>query len=116
MSDVHLHFHFPQPDGETLSLLRRIIMDQAQLKTELEAVSTALATVGDQLTAGEAQLGKALDEIIVAIGNSGQTTPAVDAALQALKDAAAALGGKGAAIATTAQALDDLNPDVAPAP
>lgn len=91
-------------------------MNQTELKTAIDGVSTTLGQVGDQLTAGEAQLNKALDEIVLAIANSGVTTPAVDASLVALKAAADALTGKGAAIGTVAKSLDDLNPDAAPAP
>lgn len=43
------------------------------------------------------QLQKAIKEIVTAVQNAGNTTPEVDAALQALQNAA--------------QALDDLNPD-----
>jgi uncharacterized protein involved in exopolysaccharide biosynthesis len=120
MNDVHFHFHFPPPGSEVLSQLQQlkelITMNNTELKTAIDGVATTLGQVGDQLTAGEAQLTKAFDELVVALSNAGNTTPAVDASLAALKAAADALAGKGAAIGTVAKSLDDLTPDVPPAP
>lgn len=96
-----------------LPYLKRIIMDQAELKTALEGVASQLNAVGDQLGAGFAQLGKATDEIVVALSNMGGTTPEVDAAVAALQAAANALTPKADAIKAAAQALDDLNQDAA---
>lgn len=62
---------------------RKIMSTQAELAAALRAVN--------------AQLQKAIEEIVAAVANSGNTTPEVDAAVAALQAAA--------------QALDDLNPD-----
>lgn len=88
-------------------------MDMQALKNALDEVSGALTSVGTQLDEGSAQLEKATNEIILAVQNSGQTSPEVDAALTNLKAAATALSGKGAAIKQAAQTLDDLNQDAA---
>lgn len=111
--DVHLYFpptgDIPSPLFNQLKDL--ITMNMTELKNALDGVSTQLTATGDQLTAGEVQLNKALDEIVLAIANSGTTTAEVDAAVAALQAAGAALSGRGAAIGTVAQALDDLNVD-----
>ncbi len=118
MTTLHLHFHFPPTGSDLLPSIQQLkellTMNQAELKTALEGVAAQLTSVGDQLTAGEAQLQKATNEIIVAISNSGGTTAEVDAAVLALQNAGNALAGKGAAIGTAAQALDDLNADTPP--
>ncbi len=120
MTELHLHFHFPPTGDIPLPLFNRLkdflTMNNAELKTFAEGLAAQLTTVGEQLTAGEVQLNKALNEITVAISNIGQTSPEVDAALAAVKAAADALTGKGAAIGTVAQSLDDLNIDAPPAP
>lgn len=115
-----VHVHFP-PTGDIPSPLFNqlkdlITMNNTELKTAIDGVATTLGTVGEQLTAGEAQLNKALDELVVALSNVGNTSAEVDASMVALKAAADALAGKGAAIGTVAQSLDDLNPDAAPLP
>ena len=58
------------------------------------------AEIAEALTAIQVQLLKALDEIVLAIGNAGNSTPEVDEAVENLKAVAAA--------------LDNLNPDVEP--
>jgi len=80
-----------------LPYLKRIIMNQAELKTALETIGTALSGVA-------AQLDKATNEIVIAISNQGNTTPEVDAALAGLQAVATALSA-------ASQTLDDLNPD-----
>lgn len=107
-------------DGQSLvnallPYLERIIVNQAELKTALDGVSTSLAAFGATLDADVAQLNKALNEIVVALSNMGSTTPEVDAAVTALQAAAAALADKGTALQTVSQSLDDLNPDTPPA-
>lgn len=72
-------------------------MNQADLKTALDAIGTALTSVATQLE-------KATNEIVVAISNSGNTTPEVDAAVANLQAVAASLSA-------ASQTLDDLNPD-----
>jgi hypothetical protein len=95
---------FPTVDAQPLAdillpYLKRIIMNQAELKTALEAVGTALGEVSTQLDKG-------INEVIVAISNAGNTTPEVDAAL-------ASLSGIAASLKAATQTLDDLNPDAA---
>lgn len=89
MSTIHIHLHFP-PTGDVPSPLFKQLkelmsMNQAELKN-------ALTAIGDTL-------GKATDEIVLALNNLGQTSPEVDAAVERLRAAA--------------KALDDLNPDPA---
>lgn len=93
-----------------------IIMDQASFKMALDAAVAGLTTLGQQLTDGEVRLEKALAEVLAAAQAAGNTTPEMDASLQALQDVVASLQGKGQAIADTAQKLDDVNPDPQPAP
>ena len=86
-----------------IQLLKGIAMNQAELAQAITDVSNELNDVSDQLQKG-------IDEVVAAVGNTGQTSPEVDAALSNLQNIATALKGK-------AQALDDLNPDTpAPAP
>lgn len=103
MRDLHIHFHYDSPG--VLPILQRlersITMNQAEL-------AAALVSVGTSLTAVSTQLSKATDEIVVAIGNQGQTTPEVDAAVASLQAVTTAL-------ATASKALDDLNADATPA-
>lgn len=65
---------------------KQIQMNQEELKTALSGVATTL--------------NKAKDEILNALANSGNTSPEVDAAVQALGD--------------VAQALDNIVPDAPP--
>ena len=97
---------FPTVDAQPLAdillpYLKRIIMNQADLKTALETIGAALSGVA-------AQLEKATNEIVIAISNSGTTTPEVDAAVANLQAVATALSA-------ASQNLDDLNPDAPPA-
>jgi len=79
--------------------LKRILMNQAELKAALEGIGTALGEVSTQLEKG-------INEVIVALSNAGTTSPEVDAAVTSLQQVAAALKG-------ATQTLDDLNPDAA---
>ena len=72
-------------------------MNQAELATALDGLSTSL-------TATSAELNKAMAEIVAALSSAGNTTPAVDAAVANLQKVTEAL-------ATVAKSLDDLNPD-----
>lgn len=54
--------------------------------------------LADALEAASAQIQKGIDEVKAAVAASGQTTPAVDAALAKLQG--------------YAKDLDDINPDV----
>lgn len=72
--------------NELQNSLYYIMATQDELAQSLEDVNT--------------QLQKAIAEIIAAVAAAGNTTPRVDAAMAALKNAA--------------QALDDLNPDQPP--
>lgn len=98
-----------------LPYLKRIIMDQAELKTALETVSANLTQFSTDVDADLEQLGKAQNEIIVALQNLNQTSPEVDTALANLQAAAGALSGRQQALRAVAQALDDLNVDAPPA-
>lgn len=104
MSDIHVHVHV-NLGAEVLApitqQLKEIVMDMTQLQT-------TLATVASDLGAVSTQLDKATNEIVLAISNAGNTTPAVDAAVAQLQAVAAALR-------TASQGLDDLNPDAPPA-
>lgn len=75
-------------------------MKQTELATALDGVATNLTAVSDQLV-------KATNEIVTAVGNQGNTTPEVDAAVAKLQTISDAL-------APIAKALDDLNQDVQP--
>jgi hypothetical protein len=93
---------FPAVDAQPLAdillpYLKRILMNQAELKTALEGVGAALGEVATQLDKG-------INEVIVAISNAGNTTPEVDTALTNLQGIASALKA-------ATQTLDDLNPD-----
>jgi hypothetical protein len=104
----------PETERLVIAMLRRIerntlliesqeidnMMTQAELALALGAVADSQKTMNDQLV-------KAQAELIAAIQNAGNTTPAVDAALARLQ--AAVDAGK-----AVAQALDDMNPDPAP--
>jgi ABC-type transporter Mla subunit MlaD len=98
---------FPAVDAQPLAdvlvpYLKRILMNQAELKTALDSIGTALGSVATQLE-------KATNEIIIAIQNAGSTTPEVDAAVANLQAVATAL-------TTASQSLDDLNPDAPAVP
>lgn len=99
-----LRYCFPNRDTPSqLAQLKELIeMNQAELRDALQAVVTALNGVGTQLE-------KATNEIIIAIQNTGATSPEVDVAVASLQAVATAL-------TTAAQALDDLNPDAVPVP
>lgn len=84
-----------------LPYLKRIIMNQQELKTALEGIGAALSEVS-------AQLDKGINEVVIAISNAGNTTPEVDAAVTSLQQVAVALK-------SATQTLDDVNPDAAPA-
>lgn len=90
-------------------------MNQTEQLAILRGVATQLTDFGTQLDADVSQLGKALNECVVALSNLGNTGPEVDAAMATLQSAANALTGKGDGLRTVAQSLDDLNAD-APAP
>lgn len=100
-NDLNLHFHLPNGGGDLLPLivnqLRKLLMNQQELATALEGVSTKLGEVGTQLE-------KATNEITVAVSNAGMTSPAVDSAVAKLQAVADSLK-------TASQALDDINPD-----
>jgi ABC-type transporter Mla subunit MlaD len=72
--------------------LQKIMANQAELAAQLSAVSAQLAKASGEIVARVAALEQA-------IANAGNSTPEVDAALEAVKQ--------------IAQALDDLNPDAA---
>lgn len=99
--DVHIYYDSPGVLPILQRLERSITMNQAELAVALTGVATALGGVSTQLS-------KATDEIVVAIGNQGQTTPEVDAAVASLQAVTTAL-------ATASKALDDLNADATPA-
>lgn len=92
--DVWHHFDLPGDARRTLltilKTLERIMATQAELAAQLLAVRDQLGKASAEITARVA----VLEAAIVAAGNS---TPEVDAALEAVKQ--------------IAQALDDLNPD-----
>ena len=78
-----------------------IMATQAELATALEGLATGLTGATDQLA-------KAQAEIIAALASSGNTSPAVDAAVAKLTAGINALKAM-------SQALDDMNPDAPPA-
>lgn len=84
-----------------IRILKGMEMNQAELAQTLDTVATELGAVSDQLQKG-------IDEVVAAVGNTGSTSPEVDAALSRLQGVADALK-------TKTQALDDLNPDAPPA-
>lgn len=89
-----------QDSARQTASLRRIDMNQTELAQALADVSTELGAVSDQLQKG-------IDEVVAAVGNSGGTTPEVDAALSRLR-------GLADGLKTKTQALDDLNADAQP--
>lgn len=80
-----------------LRSMRHIMTSQAQLAQDLIQVKEAVAKVGTETST----LVQKVADLEAAISNGGNTTPEVDAALQALKD--------------QVQVVDDLVADV-PAP
>jgi hypothetical protein len=99
-----------------LPYLERIIMNDAEIKTAIEEVTSAVGGIKTNLDTGVAQLAKAQDEIIVALNKLGITSPETDAAMANLRTAVAGLGVVATSVGTVAGALDGLNPDVVPAP
>ena len=61
-----------------------------------------LTALSEQLTKANDEIQKAIADLKTALDNAGQTSPEVDAATEALT--------------AKAQALDDIVPDVPPAP
>lgn len=86
---MNLHV-FHHPDQVTRKLLKRIAMNMQELLTELGSMKTQADKARAEIVAKIA----ALEE---AIGNAGNTTPEVDAALIALRE--------------SVQAADDIVPD-----
>lgn len=119
MTDVHFHFHFPQADNtEVLNAITQlkesIAMDNQAAADAIAAVATQLGGLATQLTAVDAQLDKATNEIVLAIQNAGAVSPAVETAIGNLQAAAAALKAPVDTATAAAKTLDDLNPDPAP--
>ncbi len=86
--EVHHFLHFdpdPRPDqilAEILDLKEIIMATQAELSASLSEIAANVAKVGDETRALIAKIG----ELEAAIVTAGNTTPEVDAALQALRD------------------------------
>lgn len=86
--EVHHFLHFdpdPRPDqilAEILALKETIMATQAELSASLTEIAANVAKVGDETRALIAKIG----ELEAAIVTAGNTTPEVDAALQALRD------------------------------
>lgn len=117
MSDLHVHFHGEVAAGATLviqvpqtgtigaqlnQLKELITMNQQELDAALGGVITALGDVS-------AQLDKGISEVVLALQNSGNTSPEVDAKV-------AALGGIATALKAATQTLDDMNTDTPAVP
>lgn len=102
--DVHHHIHFENElradlakISHQIQTLKEITMaSQAALAASLTALAAQLEKAKAEVTAEVATLNTKVQELTDALGNV-QTTPEVDAAL--------------AAVQTSAQALDDMNPD-----
>lgn len=99
-----------------LTALKGIHMDMQALATALTGVQNTLTTIADDDSNIVDQLNKAKDEIVAAVGGSGQTTPEVDAIVANLQAIADTLSTRQDSIKSVAQNLDDLNPDAPPAP
>ena len=76
-----------------LQALEKVMASQEQLAAQLNAISAQLTKVTGEIQARVTALEAAIEA-------AGNTTPEVDAALEAVKQ--------------IAQALDDLNPDATP--
>lgn len=62
--------------------LRKVMVSQAQLASDLITVKESVAKIGNETSA----LVQKVADLEAAIGNAGETSPEVDSALQALKD------------------------------
>ena len=106
----------PETERLLIATLRRIERNTLNIEAKeidimmtMDQLAPVLDSLGTNLTGVAAQLAKAQQEIVDAIGRAGQTTPEVDAAvakLTAITDA----------LKSAAQSLDDLNADLPPAP
>ena len=100
--EVHHFLHFDpdqRPDqilAEILALKETIMATQAELSASLTEIAANVGKVGDETRALIAKIA----ELEAAIVTAGNTTPEVDAALQALRDQVAV--------------VDALVPDAAP--
>jgi hypothetical protein len=92
---THYHTHYHESDDcEILKLLKKILMNQAELAAELKAVK-------DQNDKSRAEVLAKFDALEAAIVAAGNTSPEVDAALAELK--------------ASVQTDDDLIEDAPPA-
>ena len=115
---IDIHYH-----GATQDELRHInerlaamSLTQAEQTAQLQAISDGLSTLSDTLTTSGAQLTKALGEIQTEITTlqaaaGGNSTPAMDALFTSIQGKLTAASTAAATVTTTAQTLDDLNPD-----
>lgn len=99
--DVHHYFHNPAGQAEILAAISEtkgaIMATQQELAADLAAVSANVEKIGGETRS----LIEKIDELTAAVEAAGNTTPEVDAALQALKDQVAV--------------VDALVPDAPPA-
>lgn len=88
---------FLQPDRKIVHLLKRIIMNQQELREALEATTA-------QNEKARVEILQKISDLEAAVANAGNTSPEVDAALAALR--------------ASVQTDDDIVPDVpvTPAP
>lgn len=126
MTALHIHFHgnveihFPTngdiPSPLFDSLKELLTMNFDEVKTALDDANTKLeASTADKAAILE-HFDKGINEVIVAISQSGGVPQAVVDAVTRLQGNVTAIAAGDAALQGKAKALDDLTPDAPPAP
>lgn len=93
---IHIHHHYP-----TEELLKTIIHKLNSIQMTQEELAQALTDLQAQTDKAKTEVVEKIAALETAIAEAGNTTPAVDAALAALK--------------TSVQGVDDVVPDAPPA-
>lgn len=114
-----LHIHHHGADAAILHKLETIMATQDEQTALLQGISDGLDGVSTTLTATGVQLTKGLGEVEAEIAalkaaSGGNSTPAMDTLFASIATKLDALKTTAADVATTAQTLDDLNPDTPP--
>jgi hypothetical protein len=119
MSDIHIHLHFHPGGGDVptplFNQLKDILtMNFDEVTAALNDANTKLTAANDKLDATKAQFDKGINEVILAIQNSGSVPQTVVDAVNSLKTSVDRTAASGDALAGDSQQLDDLNPDTPP--
>jgi len=117
--DIHVHVHI-HPDSSVLAAITQlkelITMNFDEIVTALNAANASLAATKAKLDETNVRFEKGINEVILAIQNSGSVPQAVVDAVDALNANVAAVGTSVDTAAGDAATLDDLNPDAPPTP